>query len=123
MGVTAWHSDDVAVSKRYQRYSASVIQSKRWPSLRHQAKRRDNFCCVKCGAVGRLEVDHILSVRTRPDLAFELSNLQTLCARCHTSKTRIECGHPQLSPERQQWRDLLKGKSHASVSHDQSPSI
>ena len=31
----------------------------------------------KCGALGRLEVDHILPVRTHPELAFDLANLQT----------------------------------------------
>lgn len=42
------------------------------------AKRRDGFRCVKCGQRIRLEVDHVLPVRDRPDLAFDLSNLQTL---------------------------------------------
>ena len=31
------------------------------------------------------EVDHILSVATHPDLALNIDNLQSLCARpCHT---------------------------------------
>lgn len=93
---------------KYHRYSAIVIGSKRWPALRLAAKRRDGFRCVECGAAGRLEVDHIRPVRTHPELAFDLANLQTLCPACHTRKTRIECGHDPLSPERQAWRDLVR---------------
>jgi 5-methylcytosine-specific restriction protein A len=95
----------------YHRHSARIINSRRWLSFRLDAKRRDGFRCVQCGAVGRLEVDHILPVRTHPELAFDLSNLQTLCPACHTRKTRIECGHDPLSPERQAWRDLVRDTS------------
>ena len=91
----------------YQRHSASVIRSNRWPALRLAAKRRDGFKCISCGSVGRLEVDHIRPVRTHPELSFDLDNLQTLCSACHTRKTRVEVGHPELSPQRRAWRDLL----------------
>ncbi len=94
--------------KTYKRHSAKVINDKRWPALRLAAKRRDGFKCVKCNAVGRLEVDHIRPVRDAPELAFELSNLQTLCTPCHSAKTKIECGFgAELDPKRQAWRDLL----------------
>ncbi|ARQ01707.1 HNH endonuclease [Pseudorhodoplanes sinuspersici] len=92
----------------YFRHSAAVIRDKRWPALRLAAKRRDGFKCVKCSAVGRLEVDHIKPVRTDPELAFELTNLQTLCVPCHSAKTKIECGFGnEVSPARAAWRDLL----------------
>ncbi|MBT8474849.1 MAG: HNH endonuclease [Rhodobacteraceae bacterium] len=93
---------------RFQRHGRWVYRDKRWPALRIAAKRRDGFKCVQCGARHRLEVDHIEPVRTHPELSFELTNLQTLCGKCHASKTRIECGHVPLSPERQKWRDLLR---------------
>lgn len=92
----------------YHRHSARVIGSKRWPALRLAAKRRDGFRCVECGAVGRLEVDHVKPVRTHPELAFDLSNLQTLCASCHTRKTRLECGHDPQNPLREAWRNLVR---------------
>jgi len=91
-----------------KRYGTSVYRDRRWPALRLMAKRRDGFRCVACGARGRLEVDHVLPVRTHPERAFDLSNLQTLCGKCHGAKTRIECGHTPLSPERQKWRNLLQ---------------
>ncbi len=97
MGVKKWH-----------RHSRWVQRSPRWKALRLQALRRDQFKCVQCPARGRLEVDHIKPVRTNPELAFTLSNLQSLCGRCHARKTRIECGHPPPSPERIAWREAVK---------------
>jgi 5-methylcytosine-specific restriction protein A len=108
MGITAWRHPDVRVSPRWQRRSDAVIRSKRWQALRLAAKRRDGWACVTCGARGRLEVDHVKPVRTHPELAFELSNLQTLCPSCHTRKTRVEIGHDPISPARQKWRDLVR---------------
>ena len=94
--------------KRFKRFSAHVTRSKRWPALRLQALRRDGFRCVKCGARGRLEVDHVEPVRNAPERAFDLANLQSLCAPCHTAKTRIECGHAPPSPARLAWREAVK---------------
>lgn len=102
-----------------RRHGASIYRDPRWPALRLAAKRRDGWKCVRCGSRQRLEVDHIEPVRDRPDLGFELTNLQTLCGKCHGRKTRLECGHPELSPERQAWRNLLqkpieqRGNEHA----------
>jgi 5-methylcytosine-specific restriction endonuclease McrA len=93
---------------RYHRYSNRVIHSRRWSALRLTAKRRDGWRCVQCGAVGRLEVDHIQPVRTHPERAFDLSNLQTLCGRCHSRKTRIEVGLDEIDPKRAAWRDLVR---------------
>lgn len=92
----------------FVRHGSWVYRDPRWAALRLEAKRRDGWKCVQCGARGRLECDHIKPVRSRPDLAFDLTNLQSLCPSCHTRKTRLECGHVPLSPERQKWRDLGK---------------
>jgi 5-methylcytosine-specific restriction endonuclease McrA len=95
--------------KTYQRHSAKVISDRRWPALRLAAKRRDGFQCVKCGAAGRLEVDHIKSVRDAPELAFDLSNLQTLCTPCHSAKTKLEVGFGhEVDPKRAAWRNLVQ---------------
>ena len=93
---------------KYHRHSAAVIRSKRWKGLRLEALRRDGWACVECGARGRLEVDHIKPVRSHPELSFDLGNLKCLCGTCHSKKTRLECGHTPLSPERQRWRNLLR---------------
>jgi 5-methylcytosine-specific restriction endonuclease McrA len=92
----------------YKRHSAKVTRGPRWKALRMQALDRDNWQCVQCGTHKRLECDHVLPVRDRPELAYTLSNLQMLCGACHARKTRIEVGHKPLTPKRQQWRDLLR---------------
>ncbi|UOM34862.1 HNH endonuclease [Acuticoccus sp. I52.16.1] len=91
----------------YRRHSKAVTRGARWAALRLEALRRDGFECVACGHRGRLEVDHILPVRDRPDLAHDLTNLQSLCGGCHASKTAREVGFAPLPPERKAWRDLL----------------
>lgn len=98
----------------YNRHSAKVTRGPRWKALRIQVLDRDGWQCVQCGERRRLECDHIEPVRDRPNLSYVLSNLQTLCGRCHARKTRLEVGHKPLPPKRQEWRDLLssmKGKT------------
>lgn len=87
---------------KYFRPSRAVTKSRRWPALRIAALRRDDWCCVQCGARGWLEVDHIKPVRDAPELAFALSNLQTLCRSCHSRKTRSDIGYAP-DPEREKW--------------------
>lgn len=103
---------------RFKRYGTHIYRDPRWAVLRTAAKRRDGWKCVKCGSRYRLEVDHIKPVRDRPDLAFDLDNLQVLCGGCHGRKTRVEAGHPELSPERQQWRDLLRDMQRKPTEHE-----
>ena len=81
---------------KYYGHSARVVYSRRWKALRSQALRRDGFRCRTCDARGRLEVDHVLPVRDRPDLAWDLGNLQSLCPPCHTRKTRLQAGHDPI---------------------------
>lgn len=90
----------------HRRHSKRVTATKRWQVLRQQILERDGWACVDCGQTrGRLEIDHIQPVRSRPDLAFDPANCATRCSPCHTRKTRIECGHPApiQSPERNAW--------------------
>lgn len=76
--------------------------------MRLAAKRRDGFKCVKCGVAAPLEVHHIKRVKDAPELAYELSNLMTLCKAHHSEITKQECGFGnELSPARAAWRDLL----------------
>lgn len=93
--------------RRYTRAGASIYRSPRWKAVRLQVKRRDGFKCVTCRAAGDLEVDHIQPLRSHPELAYELTNLQTLCVACHSRKTRIEIGLGETNPKRQAWRDLV----------------
>jgi len=94
--------------KKWRRYSQHVTRGPRWKALRQQALRRDGFRCVKCGARGRLEVDHVKPVRTHPELSYALDNLQVLCGSCHSRKTKEEIGLNPTSPERKDWKKAVK---------------
>ena len=93
--------------KKYFRHSEAVTNTLRWQRLRFLALRRDGFACVECDARHKLQVDHIKPVRTHPELSWELSNLQTLCERCHSRKTRIECGLRPYAYKRGAWCDAV----------------
>ena len=57
-----------------------------WRRLRAQVMREETQCRV-CGAPST-DADHILDMRSRPDLALVRSNLRGLCHRCHSARTR-----------------------------------
>ncbi len=40
-------------------------------------------CCVQCGSVERLEVDHILPYAQYVDLQLDIDNARVLCRSCH----------------------------------------
>ena len=102
----------------YARHSAKVTRGQRWKALRMQALDRDDWACVQCGDRRRLEIDHIKPVRDRPDLAYSLANLQTLCGRCHARKTRIEVGMGQPNPAREAWKSLLRDMQRNPNKHE-----
>lgn len=100
----------MALTRDHHRHSKRVTATKRWQALRHVVLERDGWACVDCGQTrGRLEIDHVQPVRTRPDLAFDLGNCATRCSPCHTKKTRIECGHPApiVTPDRKAWAQAV----------------
>lgn len=55
--------------------------------------------CVMCTAEGRVVaaevVDHIVSIRDRPDLRLDPSNCRALCKRHHDQRTATEQGFAQ----------------------------
>jgi 5-methylcytosine-specific restriction enzyme A len=93
--------------KEHARHSKRVTSTQRWQVLRHAILERDGWKCRCCGDRRRLEIDHIKSVRTAPELAFDPKNLQALCGPCHTRKTRLECGHKEKTPERKAWASAV----------------
>jgi 5-methylcytosine-specific restriction enzyme A len=54
----------------------------------------ESIYCIKCLEKGikeyANEIDHIIDIKIRPDLAFVKSNLQALCKACHSKKTIAE---------------------------------
>lgn len=64
--------------------------SAKWKAIRKQILRRDHYQCQGCRRYGRRreaqEVHHIKPVEIRPDLAFSLENLVSLCHACHNKQ-------------------------------------
>ena len=66
------------------------ISGARWKRLRRRILERDNWTCQTCGkSAGRFEVDHVVPLHL-DGAAWEESNLQVLCRRCHWAKTAGE---------------------------------
>lgn len=68
-----------------------------WKRVRDLALDAGPMCSDPFGTHAReraivpaAEVDHIIPRHQRPDLSYTLSNLQPLCSRCHSRKTRME---------------------------------
>ena len=61
----------------------------RWTTVRAAVLLRDGHACTMQGTRHSriLDVDHIIEWTKRPDLAFDLANLRTLCRLHHNRKT------------------------------------
>jgi 5-methylcytosine-specific restriction endonuclease McrA len=62
-----------------------------WRRIRTLVVKRDLGRCVICGDTKGLQVDHIKPRKEYPHLAYNTSNLRTLCAKCH-AKTGTSFG-------------------------------
>ena len=71
-------------------YLSSQDGVTKWQQVRFEALRCSGGRCCLCGATAKsgvtLHVDHIKPKSRYPLLAFELSNLQVLCADCNLGK-------------------------------------
>ena len=69
---------------------ADLHKSMRWKKKREQILRRDKYMCQDCKRYGKrvdaTEVHHIKHVDEYPELAFDSSNLISLCAACHNKR-------------------------------------
>ncbi|EAF2356468.1 TPA: HNH endonuclease [Listeria monocytogenes] len=75
-----------------------LYSSKRWRIVRLQVLKRDLFLCQRCKQQEGNIVHHIIPLRADLTKAYELSNLETVCASCHS----------QLHPERNAKIDYKK---------------
>jgi len=73
---------------------AAFYGSHEWKAKRLEILERDNYECAWCKIEGRvtsiehsrLDVDHIIELKDRPDLALDSSSLRILCADCHNKR-------------------------------------
>lgn len=75
----------------------NFYSSPEWKAARVKALARDRYCCTHCGVsvkgFKKSRVDHIITVKARPDLALTLSNLRTLCAVCDNRRHAEKLGN------------------------------
>jgi len=76
-----------------RRRNRDIYSSAEWTQL-SKAFRRQHPLCVICTTQGRDEpaalVDHIVPISQDKSRAFDVTNLQSLCAKCHNIKTARE---------------------------------
>ena len=70
---------------------------------RSEFLRDANYMC-QCGSSKKLEMHHIKSVASSPELAYDKSNIQVLCKKCHDTVHG-------LSGEAKTWRERSKGNT------------
>ncbi|MEN1682078.1 MAG: HNH endonuclease signature motif containing protein [Planctomycetota bacterium] len=82
------HTKERAKHSSKNRPGDPFYSSKRWRETR-AAKLREDPLCEKCRprVVAASVVDHILDRCDRPDLAYDMHNLMSLCVSCHNRKT------------------------------------
>ncbi len=80
-----------------RRPTDGFYQTARWRKLRRYVLVREPLCRDPFGehaewseVVSATEMDHIVPRRVRPELELSLENLQALCKRCHSGKTKAE---------------------------------
>ena len=78
--------------------SNPFYESPRWKHKRQQILKRDGYMCQICKRYGRIreaqEVHHIKHLEDFPELAYQDSNLVSLCKSCHNAK------HPEKGGDR-----------------------
>lgn len=62
---------------------AKFRSSQKWKKKRAEILLKDHNKCKICGSIHALQVHHIYSLDTAPELRLENNNLITLCERCH----------------------------------------
>lgn len=87
--------------KQGERQAEHIRSSYAWQRKRNEIKERDHYLCLYSLGQGRivyedLEVHHIIPLEKRIDLAFEDSNLITLCREVHEQAERGEIGREAL---------------------------
>ncbi|EPM8061988.1 HNH endonuclease [Listeria monocytogenes] len=79
-----------------------LYSCKRWRIVRLQVLRRDLFLCQRCKQQDGNIVHHIIPLRVDLTKAFEVSNLEAVCATCHSQlhpERNAKIGYKKKSPK------------------------
>ena len=112
--------------------------TRRWQDTRRKARERDGNCCVVCGSIRNLSVDHIVAITDDPsdENFYNLDGCRTLCSTHHTRKSgaarrRNRAGTPAraqpvtvaVSSKRSTWAGVgVPPSAHAPASSGLDPS-
>lgn len=82
-----------------RRHDPGFYSRAKWRKLR-DLKREEDPLCERCLAAGRVRptehVHHIKSRRDYPKLEYELTNLESLCLKCHSTETLRHGGRGEI---------------------------
>lgn len=73
--------------KTHKQKYHSYLRSRKWRKKREKVLKRDRYRCTRCGYAKRLQVHHLTYDRIFNE---RLSDLTTLCARCHMREHGID---------------------------------
>lgn len=99
----SWVGEKITITKlsgKEPTNSRRMRKLARFAKLRRMMLQRDNFTCQICFESG-MDAHHIKTIKERPDLAFELFNLVTLCKICHDKK---------VSKHEKDWEEYFKDR-------------
>ena len=82
------------------------LNSRMWAATRRRAFERDGYRCTRCGRPGALEADHVIPLE-KGGAEYDLSNIATLCRRCHFAKTEAESGRVPI-PGAAAWAGMIR---------------
>lgn len=77
-----------------RRIERTVTYDEKWRKFSQDYRKKNPFCveCLKLGNhnIHNIQVDHIIPLEQRPDLKYDVDNLQSLCRSHHGKKTWAE---------------------------------
>lgn len=89
----------VAAYDRARAAENAKIYGPDWRKIRKAFLAANPMCVCGCGQRAT-QVDHIVSVRERPDLRLVWSNLRAMSASCHSRRTATDQGYGRAARER-----------------------
>ena len=79
------------IADKQHNSDTAFYHSATWKKLRKLILARDPLCVI-CLAAGQVteatQVDHIVPRRIAPDRSYDSTNLRSICASCHSRRTR-----------------------------------
>jgi len=97
----------------------SLLRDPRWQKKRLEVMDRDNWRCVACGRPDQMLHVHHIAYTNKPWEA-PLSDLQTLCERCHDELGKHPKGGPYYVVEMDEYEPGV-GDTHLKVAYRHCP--